>query len=211
MKDKKIYTKTLLNGLINENPTFRLMLGMCPTLAITTVASQGIGMGLAATFVLAGSNVVISLLRNIVSEKIRIPAFVVVIASFVTIVQMLIKAFFPALDKSLGIFIPLIVVNCIIFARAESFAFKNPPFLSLLDAIGMGLGFTASITVLASFREIIGKGTFFGIQILPEAIPPMGIISQPPGGFLMLGLLAFLINKLFSIYDRKQKEKEANA
>ncbi|NMD37904.1 MAG: electron transport complex subunit E [Christensenellaceae bacterium] len=203
--------QTLLNGIINENPTFRLMLGMCPTLAITTAASQGIGMGLATTFVLAGSNVVISLIRKIVDEKIRIPAFVVVIASFVTIVQMLIKAFLPALDKSLGIYIPLIVVNCIIFARAESYAFYNPPLLSLFDGIGMGLGFTVSITFLASVREIIGKGTFFGIQILPDALPPMGIIAQPPGGFLMLGLLAFLVNKLFSIYDRKQKEKEANA
>lgn len=194
MDNSNSIIKIFKNGILDENPTFRLMLGMCPTLAITTAATQGIGMGLAATFVLMGSNLVISLLRKIIPNKVRIPCFVIVIATFVSIVQMLIKAYLPDLDASLGIFIPLIVVNCIIFARAESFAFYNGPIFSLIDGLGMGLGFTLSITFLASFREILGNGTFFGMNVLPQGMEPIRIIAQPPGGFLSLGLLALLVN-----------------
>ncbi len=190
---KKSLRSVFFNGITSENPTFKLMLGMCPTLAVTTAAKQGIGMGLATTFVLVGSNFVISLLRKTIDEKVRIPSFIVIIATFVSIVQMLIKAFLPELDKSLGIFIPLIVVNCIIFARAESFAFKNSILPSIFDGLGMGLGFTLSITFLASIRELLGNGTIFGIQALPAHIEPIRIIAQPPGGFLTLGLVALLV------------------
>jgi electron transport complex protein RnfE len=186
--------KVFLNGIVDENPTFRLVLGMCPTMAITTAAFNGIGMGLAATFVLVCSNLAISMLRKAIPEAIRIPAFVVIIATFVTIVQLLLQAFVPALHKSLGIFIPLIVVNCIIFARAEAFAFKNPPAASLMDGLGMGAGFTLAITVLASVREILGAGTFFGARVMPAFYQPMAIITQPPGGFVLLGLLLAIVN-----------------
>lgn len=188
--------KVFWNGILPENPTFRIVLGMCPTLAITITAFNGIGMGLATTFVLVFSNLVISLLRKIIPEAIRIPAFVVIIATFVTIVQLVIKAFLPALDKSLGIFIPLIVVNCIIFARAESFAFKNPPLPSIMDGLGMGIGFTLAITILASIREILGAGTFFGMPVMGASFQPMAILQQPPGGFIALGLLMALVNTL---------------
>lgn len=194
------------NGILNENPTFRLVLGMCPTLAITTAAGNGIGMGLATTFVLVFSNLVISLLRKAIPERIRIPAFVIVIATFVTIVQLLIKAFLPALDESLGIYIPLIVVNCIIFARAEAFAFKNAPLASLLDGLGMGIGFTLAITLLAAIRELIGNGTVFGAHILHASYTPMMIFTQAPGGFIMLGLLLALVNALM---NRGKEEKKA--
>ena len=182
------------NGLLDENPTFRMVLGTCPTLAITTAASNGIGMGLAATFVLVFSNLVISLLRKMIPDEIRIPAFIVVIATFVTIVQLVIKAYLPALDESLGLFIPLIVVNCIIFARAESFAFKNPPLPSIADGLGMGLGFTWAITFISSVREICGAGTWFGMQVMPESYVPMGILVRPAGGFIVFGLAIVLMN-----------------
>lgn len=197
------------NGIVKENPTFRLVLGMCPTLAVTTMAANGISMGLATTAVLVCSNLVISLLRKIIPENVRIPSFIVVIASFVTIVQLCIKAFLPSLDATLGIFIPLIVVNCIIFARAESFAFKNKPLASMMDGLGMGIGFTLAITVLASLREIIGKGTFFGAQVIPESVPPMGIISQAPGGFIMLGILLALVNLTVSAFEKRKARKAA--
>ena len=184
------------NGLLDENPTFRMVLGTCPTLAITTAASNGIGMGLAVTFVLVFSNLVISLLRKAIPDQIRIPAFIVVIATFVTIVQLVIKAFLPALDESLGLFIPLIVVNCIIFARAESFAFKNPPLPSIADGFGMGLGFTWAITFISSIREIFGAGTWFGMQIMPAGYEPMGILVRPAGGFIIFGLSIVLMNAL---------------
>ena len=182
------------NGLVDENPTFRMVLGTCPTLAITTAASNGIGMGLAATFVLVFSNLVISLLRKMIPDEIRIPAFIVVIATFVTIVQLVIKAYLPALDESLGLFIPLIVVNCIIFARAEAFAFKNPPLPSIADGLGMGLGFTWAITFISSVRELFGAGTWFGIQVMPESYVPMGILVRPAGGFIIYGLAIVLMN-----------------
>ncbi len=200
---------TLTNGIVKENPTFRLVLGMCPTLAVTTMAANGISMGLATTAVLVFSNLVISLLRRIIPENVRIPSFIVVIASFVTMVQLVIKAFLPSLDEALGIFIPLIVVNCIIFARAESFAFKNKPLASVLDGLGMGIGFTLAITLLASLREIIGKGTFFGMQILPTSVQPMTIASQAPGGFIMLGILLALVNLVDGVYQKRKVKKAA--
>lgn len=188
--------KDLTNGLVKENPTLRLVLGTCPTLAVTTAVFNGIGMGLAATAVLIGSNLMISLIKKIVPNEVRIPVYVIVIASFVTIVQMLIKAYSPALDKQLGIFIPLIVVNCIIFARAESFAAKNPPLNSVMDGIGMGLGFTIALVIISTFREVLGAGTFFGMQIFGAGFKPALIMILPPGGFLVFGLTIAAVNKL---------------
>jgi len=188
--------KIFMNGIIDENPTFRMVLGMCPTLAITTAASNGIGMGLATTFVLVFSNLVISLLRKAIPDQIRIPAFIVVIATFVTIVQLIIKAFIPALDASLGVFIPLIVVNCIIFGRAEAFAFKNKPLPAIVDGLGMGLGFTISITLISSVRELLGAGTLFGAQVMPVSYMPMDLLVKPAGGFIVLGLMMALMNKV---------------
>ena len=204
---KKSFGSIFFNGVVTENPTFRLVLGMCPTLAISTAVSQGIGMGLATTFVLVFSNLVISLLRNTIPEKVRIPSFVVVIATFVTIVDLLMKAYVPSLSQSLGVYIPLIVVNCIIFARAESFASKNPPVLSIADGLGMGLGFTFAITLLSVIRELLGNGTFFGLQVMPASYQPMGIMTQVPGGFITLGLLLILVNAL----SNKSKKKGAAA
>lgn len=206
--DMKKLKGIVFNGIVTENPTFRLVLGMCPTLAITTTVSNGLGMGLAATFVLICSNLVISLLRNFIPDKIRIPAFIVVIATFVTIVQLLLQAFIPALYESLGVFIPLIVVNCIIFARAESFASKNPPLESACDGLGIGLGFTLAITLLSAIRELLGSGTLLGIQVMPDGYQPMAIITQAPGGFIMLGLLMVVMNSLFKAYDRRRASKE---
>lgn len=196
MKDKASMGSVFFNGIIPENPTFRLVLGMCPTMAISTAAINGIGMGLAATFVLVGSNFVISLLRKFIPDKIRIPAFVVVIAAFVTIVQLLLKAFVPVLDKALGLFIPLIVVNCIILARAEAYASKNGPLHSIMDGLGMGMGFTLAITLIACIREILGNGTIFGMNIMGTAYEPALLVILPPGGFIMLGSLLGLLNKL---------------
>ncbi|MBP3636670.1 MAG: electron transport complex subunit E [Clostridia bacterium] len=202
-KEKKSFLQVFMNGLITENPTFTLMLGMCPTLAITTAASNGIGMGLATTFVLVCSNLFISLLRKVIPDKVRIPSFIVVIASFVTILEMILKAYIPALSESLGMYIPLIVVNCIIFARAEAFAFKNGPVLSLADGLGMGLGFTGAITILSAIRELLGNGTIFGAQIMPEAYQPMGIMLNVPGGFVTLGLLLALVNAIKNLAAKK--------
>ena len=203
--------KVFLNGLFNENPTFRLLLGMCPTLAVSTAAGNGLGMGLSTTFVLVFANLVISLLRKVIPEKVRIPSFVVVIATFVTIIDLLIKAFVPSLSSSLGIYIPLIVVNCIIFARAESFAFKNAPIPSVFDGLGMGLGFTASLTLLSSVREIIGSGTWFGMQVMPAAYKPMAIIVSPSGGFITLGILILIVNAVVKAYSNRKKAKEGIA
>ncbi|NLU37197.1 MAG: electron transport complex subunit E [Clostridiales bacterium] len=195
----------LLNGIIIENPTFRLVLGMCPTLAVTTAAVNGVAMGLAVVFVLAASNLVISLLRNFIPDKIRIPSYIVVIAAFVTIVGMLMEAFVPELYKALGLFIPLIVVNCIILARAESFASKNNPFYSLIDGIGMGLGFTIALTILGAIREILGAGTIFGVPVFGQGFEPAIIMILPPGAFITLGLLLAALNKL----DQKRQENQA--
>lgn len=204
---KKKLSSIFSNGIFNENPTFRLVLGMCPTLAISTAVTQGIGMGLATTFVLVFSNLVISLLRNIIPEKVRIPSFVVVIATFVTIVDLLMKAYVPALSQSLGLYIPLIVVNCIIFARAESYAFKNPPLASLADGLGMGVGFTLALMLLSSVREVLGSGTFLGIQVMPAAYHPMTIIIRPPGGFIMLGILLLLVNAMAKAFEKRKQAK----
>ena len=188
--------KIFMNGIINENPTFRMVLGMCPTLAITTAVSNGIGMGLATTVVLVCSNLFISLLRKAIPDEIRIPAFIVVIATFVTIVQLVIKAFLPALDAALGMFIPLIVVNCIIFGRAEAFACKNKPLASIADGLGMGLGFTCAITLICAVRELLGAGTLLGVQVMPAGYMPMDLLVKPAGGFIVLGLMMALMNKL---------------
>ena len=188
--------KIFMNGIIDENPTFRMVLGMCPTLAITTAVSNGIGMGLAVTFVLVFSNLVISLLRKAIPDQIRIPAFIVVIATFVTIVQLVVKAFVPALDAALGVFIPLIVVNCIIFGRAEAFAFKNKPIPAIVDGLGMGIGFTIAITLISAVRELFGAGTLLGVQVMPTGYLPMDLLVKPAGGFIVLGLLLALMNKL---------------
>ena len=194
MKVKNI----LINGIFKENPIFRLVLGMCPTLAVTTAAVNGLAMGMAVIFVLSASNLVISLLRNFIPDKIRIPAFVVIIASFVTIAGMLMEAFVPALYDALGLFIPLIVVNCIILGRAEACASKNKPFDSLFDGIGMGIGFTLALTILGIIREIIGAGTIFGYPIMGQSFEPAIIMIMPPGAFITLGLILALVNKLDS-------------
>lgn len=204
---KKSLGSVFMNGILNENPTFRLLLGMCPTLAVSIAASQGLGMGLSTAFVLVFSNMVISLLRKIIPEKVRIPSFVVVIATFVTIIDLIIKAFLPSLSSSLGIYIPLIVVNCIIFARAESFAFKNPVLPSIMDGLGMGLGFTCSLTLLSSVREIIGKGTWFGMQVMPASYQPMSIIVSPSGGFLTLGILILIVNAIVKAIGKRKVAK----
>jgi len=182
----------LTNGILKENPVLRLVLGTCPTLAVTTAAFNGVGMGLAATFVLVCSNIAISSLRKVIPDKVRLPAYITVIATFVTIVQMLVQAFAQDLYSALGVYLPLIVVNCIILGRAEMFASKNGVLDSALDGLGMGLGFTATLLVMASIREILGAGTFFGMRLLPEenCITMMG---TPPGGFFTFGVLMALV------------------
>lgn len=192
--------KTLTNGLFKENPVFYQMLGMCPTLAVTTSAENGMGMGLATTAVLVLANVVISMMRNFIPSKIRIPAFIVVIATFVTIVGMVMEGFVPALFASLGLFIPLIVVNCLILARAEAFAFKNGVLDSALDGVGMGLGFTIALTALGAVREIFGAGAIFGISLFGDKFEPALIMILPPGAFLALGLMLAGIN----VYQAKK-------
>ena len=208
MSNKPSLKTVFMNGVIAENPTFRLVLGTCPTMAITTSAINGIGMGAAATFVLVGSNVVISLLRNFIPDKIRIPSFIVVICTFVTMVQMFMQAFVPSLYASLGMFIPLIVVNCIILARAEAFASKNGVLASAVDGVGMGLGFTLAITLIGAIRELIGNGSIFGLDLFGASYQPMLLIILPAGGFLVFGLLLGIINV---IMNRMEKKKEAKA
>ena len=196
-----------VNGILNENPTFRLVLGTCPTIAVTTSAMNGLGMGLAATFVLIGSNVVISALRKVIPDKVRIPCFVLVICTFVTIVQMLLQAFVPSLYASLGLFIPLIVVNCIILARAEAFASKNGVVASAVDGLGMGLGFTLAMLLMGSIRELIGSGTIFGAAVFGASFEPMLLFVLAPGGFIAYGLLLGIINAVSAkIAARKEKE-----
>ena len=189
------YFKTFTNGLLKENPTFVLMLGMCPTLGTTSSAINGLGMGLATTFVLLCSNVVISALKKLIPDKVRIPAFIIIIAAFVTMVQMLMEAYVPSLYDTLGLFIPLIVVNCIVLGRAEAFAAKNNPFASLLDGLGIGLGFTFALTLLGAIREFLGAGTLFSYQIYPENYG-MLLFVLAPGAFIALGYLIAIINKL---------------
>jgi Na+-translocating ferredoxin:NAD+ oxidoreductase subunit E len=186
----------LINGILKENPVFTLLLGCCPTLAVTTEAKNGLGMGLATMAVLIGSNIAIASFKDIIPNKVRIPVFVVIIATFVTIVEMLMQAYFFQLYKVLGIFIPLIVVNCIILGRAEAFACKNSILDSIFDAIGMGLGFTASLMLIGSIREIIGNGTLFGIALFGKAYVPFIIMILPPGAFILLGIILAVIKKL---------------
>ena len=189
------YIKILTNGIVKENPTFVLLLGMCPTLATTTSAINGLSMGLATMFVLICSNIVISLIKNLTPDKVRIPVFVVVIASFVTILQMCLKAYLPEINKSLGLFIPLIVVNCIILGRAEAFACKNGPVASLFDGVGIGLGFTLGLTLLGMVRELLGAGSLFDIALLPETYNIL-LFILPPGAFISLGYLIAIINNI---------------
>lgn len=205
---KKTFLSVFMNGLIRENPTFVLMLGMCPTLGITTAAINGVSMGLATTFVLVCSNLFISLLRNIIPDKVRIPSFIVIIASFVTVIDLIMSAFLPDMRAALGTYIQLIVVNCIIFARAESFAAKNDPVLSVSDGLGMGLGFTVAITILAAIRELFGSGTIFGLHIMPEGFVPMDIMNRVAGGFITLGILLIVVTAIQKMFQKKTDRKE---
>ena len=214
--------KILTNGILNENPVLRLVLGTCPTLAVTTMASNGIGMGLAATFVLICYNIVISALRKIIPDQVRIPCYITVIAGFVTLVQMIVKAYVPSLDKALGVYLPLIVVNCIILGRAEMFASKNGVLDSALDGLGMGIGFTITLTIMGSIREILGSGTWmaglgglipalgsdFAIRVIPESIDSFSLMTSAPGGFFMFGVMMAGATWLTS---RPKKNKPAAA
>ncbi len=199
-------TERLYNGLVKENPTFVLMLGMCPTLAVTTSAMNGLGMGLTTAAVLALSNIMISALRKIIPNRVRIPAFIVIIASFVTVVQLLLEAYLPSLNEALGVYIPLIVVNCIILGRAESYAYFNPPISSLFDGVGMGLGFAFALTCIGAFRELLGAGTVFDIRIMPDSYTPIGIFVLAPGAFFVLAALTAFQNYIKLCGEKKGKD-----
>lgn len=196
MAKNKTLFQEFSKGIIKENPVLRLMLGCCSTLAVTTAASNAIGMGAATTFVLVCSGAVISMLRNVIPDKIRIPAFITIIAGFVTVIQLLVKAFVPSLDTSLGVYLPLIVVNCIILGRAESFASKNKVLPSIIDGFGMGVGFTAALLAMGIIRELLGAGTVFGIPVLSNFMDPIIIFLLPPGGFFVFGILIAIAGKL---------------
>ena len=190
------YMERLYNGVIKENPTLILMLGMCPTLAVSTRAINGIGMGLSTMAVLVLSNLVISMLRKVIPDAVRLPAYIVIVASLVTVTELLIEAYLPGLYTALGIYIPLIVVNCIILGRAEAYANKATPMLAVMDGVGMGLGFTIALTIAGSIRELLGNGTFFGLQVFPESWEPIGIFVQPPGAFLVIAAIIAIQNAL---------------
>ena len=207
-KDNKL-SKIFLNGVITENPTFRLVLGTCPTMAVTTSALNGLGMGAAATFVLIGSNTVISLLRKFIPDRVRIPAFIVVICTFVTMIQLIMQAYLPSLYAALGIFIPLIVVNCIILARAEAFASKNPVLDSAVDGLGMGVGFTLALTLIGAVRELLGNGSIFGVDILGASYQPMLLMVLASGGFLTFGLMLGIFNAIMNKIRLKRIREEA--
>ena len=196
MEEKRSNLSVFVAGLLKENPVLVLLLGTCPTLAVSTMASNGIGMGLAVTFVLICSNIAISLLKNIIPDKVRIPCYIVIIASFVSVVEMLVKAYLPLVDQALGIYLPLITVNCIILGRAEMFASKNSVVASAVDGLGMGIGFTFALLVIGSVREIIGSGTWFDMRIIPEAVDPMIIFLLAPGGFFVYGCTIALVNRV---------------
>ncbi|MGI5838160.1 MAG: electron transport complex subunit RsxE [bacterium] len=196
--------RVFMNGIVTENPMFRLLLGNCPTLAVSTAAVNGLGMGAGVIFVLVGSNMVVSLIRNFVPDKIRIPSYIVVVATFVSITDMVMAAYAKELYSALGIFIPLIVVNCLIFARAEAFASKNPPLPSMVDGFGMGVGYLLSLTGLAAIREMVGAGTLFGRQLFGAGFSPARMFATPQGGFITLALLIAFINVL-------SRKKSANA
>lgn len=200
----------IINGVIKENPTFVLVLGMCPTLAVTSSGINGLGMGLTTTVVLMLSNLVISLIRKLIPDSVRVPCYIVVVASFVTITQLLLEGFIPSLSKALGIYIPLIVVNCIILGRAESFASKNPPILSFFDGLGMGLGFTMALTLIGIFREILGTGKIFGFNVMPSSFVPITIFVLAPGAFFVLAFLTAAMNKIKSKTQNNKKIKNTN-
>ena len=200
-----------VNGIFNENPVFRLVLGTCPIIAVTTSVSNGIGMGLAATLVLLGSNLVISALRNFIPNKVRIPAYMVVISTFVTIIQLMMQAFVPSLYEALGIFLPLIVVNCIIRARAEAFAGKNAVMPSIADGIGMGIGFTLALVMIAAIREFFGTGSIMGFQLMGASFEPVLLFILAPGGFLVFGLLLGIINAIADKRKASKANKEVKA
>ena len=200
-----------MNGILGENPVFRLVLGVCPTLAVSTDATSAFGMGLAVTFVLLCSNGFIAAIRNIVPDKVRIPVFVLVICAFVTFVEMMLKAFIPVLFNALGIFLPLIVVNCIILARAEAFAQKNAVVPAVMDGIGMGFGFTLALTLIASIRELIGNGTVFGISLLPATYEPMILLILAPGAFITFGLLLGGVNAVTAKFQKNKSKGGATA
>ena len=204
------YWSTFSKGILRENPVFRLVLGTCPTLAMTVAAMDGLGMGLAATFVLVCSNIAISLMRRLIPGKVRLPSYIIIIAGFTTIVQLLVKAFLPAIDKSLGIYLPLIVVNCIILGRAEAFAGKNSVGLAALDGLGMGCGFTAALVVMGSIREILGSGTIFGWPG-ETPLPVIAIFGMPAGGFFVFGMMIWLVNRLSIRLDKNQTRRELAA
>ena len=207
MAENKSKLSIVTNGLLKENPTLRLVLGTCPTLAVTTAVSNALGMGAAATVVLICSNFVISALRKVIPDKVHLPCYITIIATFVTLVQMIVKAYAPALDTALGVYLPLIVVNCIILGRAEMFACKNNVVDSALDGLGMGLGFTLALTLMATVREILGSGTWLGFQIIPESVAKMSIMTQAPGAFFCYGILMagciWLEGKLDARIERK--------
>lgn len=189
-------TERIYNGVIKENPTLVLMLGMCPTLAVTTSCMNGFGMGVSTLVVLVMSNLVISALRKVIPDDVRLPAYIVIVASLVTVVELLMEAYVPSIYSALGIYIPLIVVNCIILGRAEAYASKNPPLLSAMDGLGMGLGFTISLSVIGLIRELLGAGTVFGMQVMPSAYKPIAIFIKAPGAFLVLAVLVIIMNAL---------------
>ena len=189
-------TERIYNGVIKENPTLVLMLGMCPTLAVTTSCMNGFGMGVSTLVVLVMSNLVISALRKVIPDDVRLPAYIVIVASLVTVVELLMEAYVPTIYDALGIYIPLIVVNCIILGRAEAYASKNPPLLSAMDGLGMGLGFTISLSVIGFIRELLGAGTVFGMQVMPAAYKPIAIFIKAPGAFLVLAVLVIIMNAL---------------
>ena len=199
-------SERFLNGVFKENPTFVLLLGMCPTLAVTTSAANGLGMGITTLVVLAMSNLFISLLRKVIPDKIRIPAFIVIIASFVTMVELLLNAYLPGLYKNLGLYIPLIVVNCIILGRAEAYAYSHSPLLSLFDGLGMGTGFTLALTIIGAVRELLGTGSVFDYRIMPKGYVPVSIFIMAPGAFFVLALLTAIQNKIKEIGERKGKD-----
>lgn len=196
----------LYNGIVKENPTFVLTLGMCPTLAVTTSAKNGLGMGLTTMVVLALSNAFISLLRKVIPDKVRIPAFIVIIASFVTVMELLLEGFLPSLYDALGIYIPLIVVNCIILGRAEAYASKNPVLPSLFDGIGMGLGFTIALTMIGAVRELLGAGQIFGMTVMPSGYVPVSIFIMAPGAFFVLAMLTAIQNQIKINGEKKGKD-----
>lgn len=204
-------TERIYNGIIKENPTFVMMLGMCPTMAVTTAAINGIGMGLATTAVLIMSNMLISMLRKVIPDKVRMPAYIVIVASFVTVVEMLLEAYFyESLYKSLGIYIPLIVVNCIILGRAEAYAAKNDVVSSIFDGVGMGLGFTVGLLVIGAARELIGSGKLFGLTVLPSSYEPMSIFVLAPGAFFVIAILTALQNKFNAPSASNKRDKSSD-